>query len=164
MGTATTIEIILDWVAAAWLSAAIATAGWIVGAPLAASSTGALVVGGLAYRALASLRNDNLPLRPFDLVDVVWSEEKPEELLLTAEMVAAPASDELVLDDVLAAVEPDSRVVQLFAAPSVPTAGELKLRIDRHLQEGRRAALPISPPDASQALYDALADLRRSLA
>ena len=56
---------------------------------------------------------------------------------------AEPA--ELVLDDKLTDAGPDSRVVRLFD----------------------RAAMPASPgpehPDASQALYDALAKLRRSL-
>jgi hypothetical protein len=41
----------------------------------------------------------------------------------------------------------------------MPTAGELKARIDRHLVE----SAPPAAPDASQDLYDALAQLRRSL-
>jgi hypothetical protein len=51
-------------------------------------------------------------------------------------------SGELLLDDALADAGPDSRVVRLFD----------------------RTAMPASPDgDASQALYDALAKLRRSL-
>ena len=57
---------------------------------------------------------------------------------------AWPGDDELLLDDVLVQPEPDSRVVQLFDPMPRPTAG---------------AALP----DASQALSDALRELRRSL-
>jgi hypothetical protein len=47
-----------------------------------------------------------------------------------------------LLDDVLANAGGDSRVVRLFDAPAAPQA---------------------APPDASQALYAALAQLRRSL-
>jgi len=43
----------------------------------------------------------------------------------------------------------------------MPTAGQLKDRIDRHLVNG---TAPASPPDASAALHEALAELRRSLA
>lgn len=53
-----------------------------------------------------------------------------------------PDPSELLLDDVLAKVDEDSRVVRLFdPSPAVQAA----------------------PPDASQALYDALAQLRRSV-
>lgn len=79
------------------------------------------------------------------------------DLLAEADRSLAHAEDELVLDDILAALDPDSRVVQLFARGDVPTAGQLKDRIDRHLD----GALPRA--DASQALNDALAELRRSL-
>jgi hypothetical protein len=42
----------------------------------------------------------------------------------------------------------------------MPTPGQLKSRIDRHRSQ---AAAPAGAPDASQALSDALAELRRSL-
>ena len=67
---------------------------------------------------------------------------------------------ELLLDDPLPAADPDSRVVQLFADGRMPTAGQLKHRIDRHLADGAR---PGTPSDASDALSEALAALRRSL-
>jgi hypothetical protein len=74
------------------------------------------------------------------------------------------APDELVLDDILAELGPDSRVVRLFdraAMPTqMPTPGQLNARIERHLGEG---SSPTATPDASQALYSALAELRRSL-
>lgn len=60
-------------------------------------------------------------------------------------LAAFPDAPELLLDDVLAAAGPDSRVVRLFdpaATPSDP---------------------PLLSADASQALYDAFAELRRSL-
>ena len=68
--------------------------------------------------------------------------------------------DELVLDDVLAKLGDLSRVVRLFDAPAMPSPGELKGRIDRHL-DGTSPSSP--PPDASQALHDALSELRRNL-
>lgn len=90
------------------------------------------------------------------------------ELLLTrGQMLANPSiepSEPLILDDVLAELRPGSRVVQLFDPERMPTAGELKSRIDRHLSRPDRDAPARQEPDASQALYDALADLRRSLA
>jgi hypothetical protein len=76
---------------------------------------------------------------------------------LSGEAPAAARGDELVLDDVLAGLGPDCRVVRLFDPAAMPTAGELKDRIDRHLDDGAACA------DDSQALHDALAELRRSL-
>lgn len=67
---------------------------------------------------------------------------------------------ELLLDTELAHFGPGSRVVRLFEPSSMPTAGELKARIDRHLVQSPQQP---APPDASQELYDALAELRRSL-
>lgn len=81
------------------------------------------------------------------------------DLLAEADRSLAHEEDELVLDDILAALNPDSRVVHLFEPDAMPTPGQLHSRIDRHLEGG------VSAPnqDASQALHDALADLRRSL-
>ncbi|MEO5774095.1 MAG: hypothetical protein ABIQ32_08265 [Sphingomicrobium sp.] len=88
-----------------------------------------------------------------------------EELMLTleqrlgAERVAEQATEELLLNDILGEIAPDSRVIRLFDPAAMPTAGELQSRIDRHLQNREAPAYP----DAAQALHDALADLRRSL-
>lgn len=79
---------------------------------------------------------------------------------------AADAVAELLLDDPLPAPTPDSRVVQLFADGRMPTAGQLKQRIDRHLADGDRSLSAAGRPpssDASDALSEALAELRRSL-
>jgi hypothetical protein len=46
----------------------------------------------------------------------------------------------------------------LFDRKAMPTPGQLQSRIDRHL--GHRQS---TPEDASQALSEALAELRRSL-
>ena len=77
-----------------------------------------------------------------------------EQLGASAERTA---TEELVLDDVLAAVEEDSRVVRLFEPND--TAGEMHARIEDHLRSAPRQ----TPPDATQELHDALAALRRSL-
>ncbi len=75
---------------------------------------------------------------------------------------------ELLLDDPLVEVAPDSRVVRLFAQPE-PTPGELVLRIADYLNDGRRDPAPETqmaehrPVDASAALHAALANIRASL-
>lgn len=84
------------------------------------------------------------------------------ELLLTdrLEAVAQSLEEPLLLEDILARIEPDSRVVRLFDPAAMPTAGELRSRIDRHLDHDRSKA---QTNEAAQALHDALAELRRSL-
>ena len=81
---------------------------------------------------------------------------EPEELLLTERYESA--EEPLVLDDILDQLSPDSRVVRLFDPAAMPTPAQLKSRIDRHLD----GAAP-DAPDASQALHEALAELRRSI-
>ena len=72
-----------------------------------------------------------------------------------------PAAEEpLLLDDILAELAPDSRVVRLFDPASMPSPGELRQRIDERLDW---QPSPGASADAAQALHDALADLRRSL-
>ena len=101
-------------------------------------------------------------LPAFEIVKLPESEQ-PEELLLTPEMIApAPAGEaieELLLDDVLAKPEPRSRVVRLFDPRQEFSPAELRTSIDRHVS----ASGASHPPDATQALNDALAQLRRSL-
>jgi hypothetical protein len=86
--------------------------------------------------------------------------EQVELVLTEAHRLNPVKPDELVLDDILAELGPDSRVVRLFDPAKMPTPGQLNSRIERHLEE---ASLPPASPDAAQALYDALAELRRSL-
>jgi hypothetical protein len=82
-------------------------------------------------------------------------------LLTEADRFQPLASEEpLVLTDVLYELGSDSRVVRLFDPSKMPTPGQLKSRVDRHLE---REAPPAAPSDASQALSEALAELRRSL-
>lgn len=73
---------------------------------------------------------------------------------------AAPEGDVLELIDVLEQVDEDSRVVRLFDPAAMPTPSELRARIDCHLERGPTQA---ASADASQALVDALTELRRSL-
>jgi len=72
---------------------------------------------------------------------------------------ASAGDDELVLNDILANLGEDSRVVRLFDASAMPTPAQLRAQIDQHLtrQASREA------PDASAALHEALAELRSSL-
>lgn len=103
------------------------------------------------------------------LLDELWTPgsvvNPVDELILTLEQRLgveswpAPAeTSELLLEDVLVELQPDSRVIRLFDPAAVPTAGELHSRIERHLNQRSR-----EHSDAAQALNDALADLRRSL-
>jgi hypothetical protein len=85
-----------------------------------------------------------------------------DELLLTAadrvDAIERAGSELLELDDILAELGPDARVVRLFDPQAMPTAGEIKSRIDSHIEKGAMA-----PADDSQALFAALAELRQSL-
>ena len=65
-----------------------------------------------------------------------------------------------LLEDQLADVGPDSRIVRLFDAAAMPAPGQLGSRIDRHLEGEPAAAQSV---EAAQALQDALAELRRSI-
>ena len=69
------------------------------------------------------------------------------EVEIEAQQSEADADEPLELDDVLAEPAPDSRVVRMFAPEAMPT----------HIDTGAELA------DASQDLYQALAELRRSL-
>ena len=80
-----------------------------------------------------------------------------EELLLTERYESS--EEPLVLDDILDQLSPDSRVVRLFDPAAMPTPAQLKSRIDRHIDG---APVP-EAPDASQALHEALAELRRAI-
>jgi hypothetical protein len=101
-----------------------------------------------------------LPVPVFDVREI--DDVEVPELLLTEHYHAQEASSDepLLLDDILADLGSDSRVVRLFDPASMPTPGQLKSRIDRHLDNDTSAA---QSADAVQALHDALAELRRSL-
>jgi hypothetical protein len=133
----------------------------------------------------AGARGARYALPDFVVRDFEFADD-PAELLLTERLTSAdelvlthadrldPAGSvsthtPLVLDDILAEIGPDARVVRLFDRNAMPAArltpGQLQSRIASHLEGGAsQLAPPDAPaPDASQALSAALAELRRSL-
>lgn len=130
----------------------------LLGAEAAAAALFAYLVSSRALSAVEPASR-KMPVPVFDVREVP-AIEQPELLLTERVELAVPAGDELLLDDILDQLEPDSRVVRLFDPAAMPTAGELKSRIDRHL-DGESSAAQSS--DAAQALHDALAELRRSI-
>jgi hypothetical protein len=154
------LEAAADAGAAALLAGACAYSLTQVASSVAMTVAGAGLAFAAALRGLRAILPEErvLPLAEFE--SPIPFETLDELVLGDADRIDAPARDELVLDDVLAKLGPDSRVVRLFDPASMPTPGELQARIDRHLSGGGRSS---PPPDASQALHDALAELRRSL-
>jgi len=163
------IEENVDRAASALLAAACAYAAYawlgtqVVEPRLAAATAAAAVFGyvcsACGLSALApQVRRPRVPV--FDVREID-SLQRPELLLTDRFEPALQEGEEpLLLDDILSELAPDSRVVRLFDPAAMPTAGQLKSTIDRHL-EGESPA--IQPPDAVQALHDALAELRSSL-
>lgn len=70
----------------------------------------------------------------------------------------APEQDELLLDEVVAALGEQS--ASATAALAAPTAGELRQSIERHLHSTQSHE---AQPDAAEELRDALIQLRRSI-
>jgi hypothetical protein len=138
---------------------------------VAAGGIAAIVAYPAAFFLLWLMEGDPKPF-PQPVFDIVKIEpvglgellltETPDELLLTDtdRLPTADRDEALVLDDILVEIAPDSRVVQLFEPSAMPTPGELGARINRHLDGGTSHS---PSPDASEALFAALADLRRSL-
>lgn len=126
----------------------------------------AAVVSGIAYfasiRVLRSIepKSPRLPVPVFDVREM--DPIDADELLLTDPYVEEPSLSEgpVLLDDIVGELAPDSRVVRLFDAAAMPTPGQLDERIRQHLET---ACQPMPSQDASQALHEALAELRRSL-
>jgi len=119
----------------------------------------AFAIGTFALEPLpVAIEPEELLLTDADRLNADEPSVNGDELLLTE--VHGAGSDELVLDDVLAKLGEESRVVRLFDPSAMPTPGELRARIDRHLDS---SDLPLLSADASRALHDALAELRRSL-
>jgi hypothetical protein len=92
-------------------------------------------------------------LVPFDLATIHVDEDVQDD-------------GELLLDQPITVPAMSSRVISLFGGGELlPTAGELQRRIDRHLgsTSAPETLGPHEVPDASDALFEALAGLRRSL-
>jgi hypothetical protein len=122
----------------------------------AASSQGRPTASPYAFSTDTSLSSELL-------LDSMWEDAVAgDEVLLLDQPVDEQihALAELMLDDPLPPPEPNSRVVQLFAAK--PSAGELVNRIERHLGRSSPAQSP-GRADASDALRRALEELRQSL-
>jgi len=126
---------------------------------VAGAAAATLFIALLALRSIAP-GDAIFPLGEFAPADLAF--EQPDELLLTeADRIDPPAGDdELVLDDILANMGEDSRVVRLFDATAMPTLGQLRAQVERHLGQTRAVR---EAPDASAALHEALAELRSSL-
>ena len=108
------------------------------------------------------VRTFQLPDFGFGEMDELLLTEQVELLLGEADRLRPPRSteEELVLNDIVAKLGPQSRVVRLFDPAAMPTPAQLNDRIERHL---RASAPQAGPHDASEALYQALDELRRSL-
>jgi hypothetical protein len=129
--------------------------------PLAfAAGALALLLARLAISRVGSApRSFQLP--PFELEPEIRAQDKNELLLTSAdEWKPEAVGQPLLLDDILAEIGPDARVVRIFDRSAMPTPAELKHRVDHHLAEAR---VPSKTPDASRALYAALEELRASL-
>lgn len=115
----------------------------------------------LAYLAMQMVRPEprTHALAGFELAQI---DALPQAGELLLEDIHAEEAGELLLEDALPSPQADSRVIKLFAVDAIPTAGQLKARIDRHLATAARPDVQ-QVPDASDALFAALADLRRSL-
>lgn len=129
----------IDVAAAAIFAAAVAFAAWTLAgtaAPVPAVAAASAFL--LAYAALRKLPADNpsYVLPAFEPAPIELAQEAPN------------SSTELLLDDRLTRVEPNARVVQLFDPRQGPAASDRPNSV---------------PADASAALSEALAELRRSL-
>ncbi len=141
-------------------------------APSAAMTGTALAGFALSFAAIRMVAPEPRPyaiaefaIEPIDPLDELLLEHRFEEPLLLEDLYQEP-DQALLLEDMIEAPTPDSRVVRLFTTDAMPTPGQLKARIDRHLAgEPGPAIEPVRAPlpDASDALYAALADLKRSL-
>lgn len=149
------VELTILGLAAAIFAGAIAFALQMAGfdAPIVAGS--AAGTSGILFVGLRALPRGSgrFALPAFSVPG--WTEAAGGELQLAEADIVGVA--ELLLDEPVGHAR-ESRVVALFGGSPLPTPGEMRAAIDRHLQGG-----PHSVPDAAQALSDALAELRRSL-
>jgi hypothetical protein len=128
------VEKAVDIAAAAVFAAAVGFAAGTIGLGAVPTICAAVAASCAAFTVLRNVPGGN---RGYDL-----PEFEPVPLAI------AKAADELVLDDVLESAGPDARVIRLF---------------DPGLESERLARANSPQPDASQALTEALAELRRSL-
>lgn len=156
-----------------WLSVS-ALVEWPVACATSAGLIAALVCvrlfAALAYRRpqyavpMFDVRDfDGFEMGELLLTDAERLGVEPQELILGDDDRldgVRQQTDPLLLDDILGQIGPDARVVRLFDRAQMPTPGQLRSKIDNHLSQPRQNA---AIPDASAALSEALAELRRSL-
>jgi hypothetical protein len=148
------LEVIAEWGAPILLAVAACWAASALGLPLAGSAAVGIIALAIAVVAIrlagGAAEATEVSFEPVPFEDAVG------EL------------GELLLDDPLIEIPLDARVVRLFSKTD-PTPGELVLRIEDYLSDGRRAsatevaAVEQRPVDASVALHAALANIRASL-
>ena len=155
------IEGVVTVASAAILAAAVAFA---VGQLSPSKMTAGAAAAAALFGTLLILRSIGPGVREYPIAQFMPAAlafEDCDELILTdADQLDLGGIDELLLDDVLVSPDGESRVVRLFDASAMPTPGELKSQIDRHLGRMRGES---GLPDASAALHEALAELRHSL-
>lgn len=145
--TARKVAKLTDRFASACLGAAVAFAVYRLFEPMTlqpALGTYAAGAAGIAYTASRRLLGRVSPRRGGFAV---------------ASLAVEAPCDALLHDEVIAAARPDSRVVQLFDPAAMPMSGQSTARIGRLAND----LSPAAPPDASDALHEALNQLRRSL-
>jgi hypothetical protein len=145
-----------------WLS--VAAAQPLLGACAGGAGAAAYWLCSRSLAAAVQQTRRQFTLPAFVVPEPQWPAAVEDLVLTDADRLSAAqdisSAEPLVLDDVLAEIGPEARVVRLFDPKRMPTPGQLKSRIDDHLGQGSAADGPI---DASQALSDALAELKRSL-
>jgi hypothetical protein len=153
-GTASKLESAAMALASLALAGAVGFAALAGSGQISVAAGAAVVAAALCWAVLTRVGRGvpEFPVTTFDLgaIHVV----RPETLELT-QVYREP----LELDDVLENVGPGARVVRLFDPAAMPSPGELRQRIEHHLGRGT----PGASPDASQALIEALTQLRQSL-
>lgn len=157
----------LEVVPASLFAASVGLAAWVAaGQPPAVAAPAGAAAFLLAWIGLRRVGADQPPIElpPFELADFEPSEMPAGEAdeLLLEDIYTGPAGDddELLLEDIVSGPAAESRVIRLFEAQAIPTAGELRAKIDQHLECRER---PVAPPDATRELHEALDALRRSL-
>ena len=149
------LEWLIDALAALLFAGAAAWTGWqLLAPPMAAVGSMAAFAFSFAFLRLCSGGGARFRLPRFEIVE--WRPQaEPLELTDALPAVACPATD---------------KVVHLFPAPpALPSAGELRERIERHLQqqgrtgEAQGAEVILLGADASAALRHAFGELKRSL-
>lgn len=158
------IESVVDFGAAALLAGACTVALVKLAAPGMAIFAAPIFV--MAWLGLRQVRAqapvfavpfDYAPYQFTSLADELTADD--EERADPVEAESAAVAEAMLLVDALPAIDEDSRVVRLFGSRQEESAANLLGRIERHLGRDRAS----TPPDASDALRDALSDLRQSL-